>query len=156
MWWLSSPSFACFGDGQHEKVAVERLSLLWHLHWHCLATAVTVWVMSSSSPGPRRVRVVVLTIAMCAGCSGRPERGGRGVGPLLSVTVAALHAYVLWWTSMRERWRGDGHRQAGSTGCCACCSGCQCKREVERWGSQCVCAVVTVDVNLREVGRWGL
>ena len=35
------------------------------------------------------------------------QTGSMGV---LSVTVAALHACVLWSSSMRERWRGAGCR----------------------------------------------
>lgn len=40
---------------------------------------------------------------------------------------------------------------------CACCGGRQRerKREIGKWGLLCVHAVVAVDVNMREVGRWG-
>lgn len=40
---------------------------------------------------------------------------------------------------------------------CVCCGGRQREREREigKWGLLCVHAVVAVDVNMREVGRWG-
>ena len=81
-WWLSSwwgsgvvvvvvtVSFACCGGGLHERVVEERWSLP-HLHWRFLTIAVAVQVMLSLSSGLRRVvRMVVLTITMCAGYSG--------------------------------------------------------------------------------------
>ena len=36
---------------------------------------------------------------------------------LSPVTMAALHVYVLWWTSTQERWGGDQ-----CVCMCACCS----------------------------------